>query len=242
MRIVKIGGSVIPHIHSFREYLNGDLYVHGASDYVDDICRRAGVEVRKYRSVSGLEFRHTPPEILEYYVMGVMWANKELVTYFQRNGIDAIGISGVDLGIVRARRKKLVKVIIDGKKKVLKDDHSGKIEEIDRKKIEALMHLGVPVIASLALGEENIPLNVDGDTLATRIAEVFDAKELIFLSDSAFLANGEIAERIPVDDVEQYMKHASGGMRRKLMMAKRAIESGVKCVAIQGLNGRTVIE
>ncbi len=241
MRIVKIGGGVIPHLDAFREYLKGDIYIHGASDYVDEICRRAGVEVKRFRSVSGIEFRYTPREVLEYYVMGVMWANKELVSYLHRIGINAIGISGVDLALIKAKRKRIVKIVDGGKKRVLRDDHSGKIEEIDKGVIKALMEIGVPVIASLALGEEYVPLNVDGDTLASKIAAAFHADELLFLSDSAFLKEGSVVPEIPVEKVEEYIEHSSGGMRRKLKMAEEAIRSGVGRVIIQGLNGRTVI-
>ncbi|MCD6275238.1 MAG: [LysW]-aminoadipate/[LysW]-glutamate kinase [Thermoplasmata archaeon] len=242
MRILKIGGGVISHLESLGEHIRGEIIVHGASDYVNALCHEAGVEIIRLKSVSGVEFRYTPLHILPYYIMGVMRANKEIVAYMQKIGRNAIGLSGVDGRIVEARRKSHIRVIINGKKRVIRDDYSGKIERINRELIEKIMELAIPVIGALAIGEENIPLNVDGDTLAVRIAEAFRADELIFLSETAFMRDGHVVERIRQEDLDEYIRMSHGGMRRKLMMIKESLNGGVEEVIIQGLNGRTVIE
>ncbi|USH00029.1 [LysW]-aminoadipate/[LysW]-glutamate kinase [Thermococcus argininiproducens] len=240
MNILKIGGSVLNKLEEFE--LKADLIVHGGSDYVDALCERLGIEIKKLTSPSGVEFRYTPKEVLEVYLMAVMKANKDIVTHLQSRGINAVGLSGLDFGIVKAKRKRIIKAVIDGKKVVIRDDYSGKIENIDTSTLIELMNLGIPVIAPIAMSETFEPLNVDGDKLAKEIALSLEADELTFLSDTAFLVNGEVVDRIRAEELEEFLPFAEGGMKRKLLMARTALEGGVKKVTIQGLNGRTVIE
>ena len=241
MKIIKIGGSVINNIVKFDEYLDANIYVHGGSDYVDYIFEKTGKMVKKLKSLSGVEFRYTPPDDLKYFIMGVMWANKEVVAYLQKKGINAIGLSGMDGRIVRAVRKRIIKALVDGKKKVIKDDMSGKIKSVDRDALINLVGIGTPVIAPIALGDDNQPLNVDADTLAMEIAKTLHASQLVFLTDTAFMVDGKVVNEIDIDTLEEYEKFAYGGMRRKIDMAVKARTSGVKEVIIQGLNGRTVV-
>lgn len=240
MRILKIGGSVLDKLEEFE--LKADLIVHGGSDYVDALCKRLGIEVKRLKSPSGVEFRYTPREVLEVYLMAVMKANKDIVAYLQSKGVSAIGLTGLDFGIVKAKRKRIIKAVVNGKKVVIRDDYSGKIESINADILIKLMSLGVPVVAPVAMGETFEPLNVDGDKLAREIALSLRADELTFLSDTAFLVNGKTVDRIKADELERFLPFAGGGMKRKLLMARDALKDGVKKVIIQGLNGRTVIE
>jgi len=240
MRILKIGGSVLDKLEEFE--LRADLIVHGGSDYVDVLCEGLGIEVKKLTSPSGVEFRYTPKEVLEVYLMAVMKANKDIVAYLQSKGINAIGLSGLDFGVVKAKRKRIIKAVIKGKRVVIRDDYSGKIESVDTDILIKLMGLGVPVIAPIAMSEAFEPLNVDGDKLAKEVALALRASELVFLSDTAFLVNGGVVDKIKADKLGEFLPFARGGMKRKLLMAGDALEGGVKKVIIQGLNGRTVIE
>ena len=240
MRILKIGGSVLDKLEEFE--LRADLIVHGGSDYVDALCERLGIEVKKLTSPSGVEFRYTPKEVLKVYLMAVMKANKDIVGYLQSKGINAIGLSGLDFGVVKAKRKKIIKAVIKGKRVVIRNDYSGKIESINTDILIKLMNFGVPVIAPIAMSKAFEPLNVDGDKLAKEIALNLKADELTFLSDTAFLVNGGVVDKIKADELEEFLPFARGGMKRKLLMARSALEGGVKKVIIQGLNGRTVIE
>ncbi len=239
MRVLKIGGGVARRLDLLD--LDGDVIVHGASDQVDELCKRLGIEIRRLVSPSGVEFRHTPDEVLEVYLMAAMKLNKEIVAHLQGRGMKAIGVSGMDLGIVRARRKRFVKAVVDGRKFVLRDDNSGIIEEVDSRRIRGLMNLGIPVIAPIAISEENRPLNIDGDRMATEIAVSLSADELVFLSDLPFLVDGRAVDRLSSSEVRGLLMHARGGMRRKLMMAEEALRRGVGMVVIRGLDGETVI-
>lgn len=110
-----------------------------------------------------MEFRYTPKEVLEIYLMAIMKANKRIVSLLQSRGINAIGLSGLDLGLIKAERKKLIKAVINGKKVAIRDDYSGIIREINVKALNELSKVGVPVIAPIAMSEAYEPLNIDGE-------------------------------------------------------------------------------
>ena len=228
MRVVKIGGAVLDRLEEFGGILEGDIITHGGSDYVDELSRRLGIEVKRLKSPSGVEFRYTPKEVLEIYLMGIMKANKRIVSLLQSRGINAIGLSGLDLGLIKAERKKLVKAMINGKKVAIRDDYSGIIREINVKALRKLSKLGVPVIAPIAMSEAYEPLNIDGDKLASAIALGLKADELVFLTDTAFLADGEIVEKIKINEMEEFLPFAKGGMKRKLLMAKNPLKAVLK--------------
>lgn len=241
MKVVKIGGAILDKISEFDEVLKADILVHGGSDYVDDLFERLNKETKMVKSVSGVEFRYTPKEDMEFFLMAMMKANKEIVSFLQQNKINAIGLSGLDYSLIKAKRKKLLKAIVNGKKKIIRDDQSGKISEINTKTIKNLKNHGFPVIAPIAMSESSEPLNIDGDKLAFRISKDIQANQLIFLTDTAFLVDNEIVDEIRISNLEEYEKHAKGGMKRKIMMAEKAIENGIEEVSIIGLNGKTVI-
>lgn len=242
MRVVKIGGAVLDNLERFEGAVVGDVIAHGGSDYVNELSEKMGIEVTWLKSPSGVEFRYTPKEVIEVYLMAIMKANKRIVSFLQSQGINAVGVSGLDLGLIKAERKKLVKAVINGKKVAIRDDYSGIIKEVNVEALKELIRIGVPVIAPIAMSETFEPLNIDGDKLAYEIALSLKAEELVFLTDTAFLVDGEIVRSIKTNKIEEFMPFAGGGMKRKLLMAKKSVESGIKKVIIQGFNGRTVIE
>ncbi|AEC51245.1 acetylglutamate/acetylaminoadipate kinase [Pyrococcus sp. NA2] len=243
MRVIKVGGSVLDNLDKLFDYsaFRSSIVVHGGSRYVDELARKLGVKIEKLTSPSGVTFRRTTREVLDIYIAAIMKANTKLVSFLRERGIEAIGVSGVK-DIIIGRRKKLVKALINGKVMAIRDDYSGIIKEVNVNALKNYLKVGVPVIAPIAYDPmENVPLNVDGDKVAYHVALAMGAKELLFISDTAFLVNDTVVNRIPVDEVDDYLRYASGGMKKKLMMAKKAVEGGVKKVVIQGLNGRTVI-
>lgn len=243
MQVVKIGGSVIGMLEKVWYENGASIIVHGGSRYVDELSRKMGVKVERLTSPSGITFRRTTREVIDIYVAALIKANKDIVKFLEGRGINAIGLTGFEGELVVGRRKKLIKAVINGKVVAIRDDYSGVIEGINIRTLRRHMKIGIPVIASIAYDPvENIPLNIDGDKLAKEIALSLRAGELVFLSDTAFLAGGDVVSKIKADELEEFLPFAKGGMKRKLLMARDALEGGVKRVIIRGLNGRTVIE
>jgi hypothetical protein len=127
---VKIGGSLLAEGVEETE-LASDIeriasshnlvIVHGGGKDVTRICERIGKKPIFVTSPEGFRSRYTDLETLEIYVMVMAGkVNKELVAYLRRRGLNAIGLSGVDAGILKAERKKKL-VIIDerGRKRII---------------------------------------------------------------------------------------------------------------------------
>ncbi|MEE9116619.1 MAG: [LysW]-aminoadipate kinase, partial [Thermoplasmata archaeon] len=128
-------------------------------------------------------------------------------------------------------------IIEDGKKKVLRGDYTGRIESVNVDVLKTLLDRGkMPVIAPIAISHENEAVNVDGDRAAAAIAGALHADTLIFLSNVSGLMDldsGRLIDRITVDDS---MNYAKGRMRKKMLGAKEALESGIRRVILSDAN------
>ena len=118
--------------------------------------------------------------------------NKTLVATLQRLGCNALGLSGVDGRLLQARRKNALRVVENGRQRVVRDDYSGQLEIANGGLLRLLLEAGyTPVVAPLALGSEGEPLNVDGDRVAALLARTVCAETLVILS------NGRVAGGFP---------------------------------------------
>ena len=241
--VVKIGGSVsegysktlVDDVKALSEG-RGVVLVHGGGRVVDELCERMGVKRRVYTSVSGFKTRITDRETLE--LMKMVFAgkvNKEIVSELVRNGVKAVGLSGVDGGLVRARRKKAIRVVDErGRKLLIRDDLSGKPVSVNVELLKGLLDMGyIPVIAPLGIGEEGLILNMDGDRVAARIAGELGSRTLVLLTDvEGVYLDGELLTEAYLPELDEVMASVGGGMKRKLLAAKEALQMGVREVVI----------
>lgn len=226
-RVLKIGGraQADPELASaIRAATTSDhiVVVHGGGDEVSSLQRRLGLTPR----FSGGR-RVTTREDLELVQMVLSGsANKRLVASLVSEDVRAVGISGEDDGLLRARattRETLGEV--------------GAPTRVDARLLELLMGNDiVPVISPLARDEvTGLPLNVNGDDAAAAIAVAVSADELVLVADvPGVVADGIV---LPDLDVEQAVAlidngTARDGMAAKLQAARRAVELGVARVRI----------
>ena len=186
--------------------------------------------------------------------------NKMIVEKMQQININAIGLSGIDGRLIEGKKKKSLKVIENGKKKILRGDMSGMIEKINHSLIELLLQNGyIPVITPPAISYEGEAINVDGDRCAGQIAVSVKADQLIILSNIPGLLKDPLDEsslikNIKIEDIDYNIQnYAKGRMKKKLLGAQEAINGGVKKVILgdaridnsisAALNGKgTIIE
>jgi acetylglutamate/LysW-gamma-L-alpha-aminoadipate kinase len=240
MIVVKVGGAEGIDIQNVINDLAGYdqfVLVHGCSSLVNKMSEEAGHPPRMVTSVSGYTSRFTDKRTMDIFEMANFRINADIVSSFQELGIDAVGLAGVDGGVLRARRKDAIKIIEDGKKKVLRGDYTGKIESVNVEVLRSLLDEGrLPVVAPIAVSHENEAVNVDGDRAAAAIAGAVQADTLIFLSNVPGLMdleNDRLIDRITVDDS---MNYAEGRMRKKILGAKEALESGIQRVILSNAN------
>ncbi|MEM2767712.1 MAG: [LysW]-aminoadipate/[LysW]-glutamate kinase, partial [Candidatus Bathyarchaeia archaeon] len=187
--VVKIGGNVAVEIASsgliedLKNVLseNKVILVHGGGDEVTEVASKLGKEQKFVVSPEGFRSRYTDKETVEIYAMVIVGKiNKQIVSILQSKGVPAVGLSGVDGSLIKADRKKRIIVVDEqGRKRVIDGGYTGKITEVNVSLINFLMDKGyVPVIAPLAIGEEFEFLNVDADRTAACIAGALRADRL----------------------------------------------------------------
>lgn len=208
------------------------VLVHGGGPEISDMLRRVGKESR---FVGGL--RYTDAETMEIVQMVLAGkVNKDLVRHLQQSGGRALGLCGLDGGMIRA--KKLVETDMDL-------GLVGDIVSVDVAPIaDALAGGYIPVIATMAAGGNGEVYNINADTAAARIAAALRAEKLMLLTDTRGLLRDRADEStlipfVNVSDVPDLVRQGiiSGGMIPKVDCCVEAVRRGVGSASI--IDGRS---
>lgn len=241
MIVIKIGGAAglnLDAICADIATLTGQgqpvILVHGGSAETNEISTRLGKPPRFVTAASGFTSRYTDRDTLEIFAMVTAGKiNTLLVERLQKAGVNAFGLSGVDGRVMVARRKEAIRIVENGRKIMLRDDYTGKIETVNSGLLEVLVGQGlVPVIAPLAISPEGDALNVDADRAAAMVAGAVKAEKLVILTNVPGLLRNypdesTLISRLPVQGLEQALSFAEGRMKKKVLGASEALELGV---------------
>ncbi len=246
MIVIKVGGSAGIDYDALSDNLatlwhaeKRLVLVHGGSDETNRLAEALGHPPRFVTSPSGYTSRYTDRRTLEIFEMVYCGtANKGLVERLQGRGVNALGLSGLDGKLLQGKRKAAIRIIENGRQKVLRDDWTGTVESVNVSLLQMLLDAGyMPVIAPLASSEKGEPLNVDGDRAAAAIAVALHAETLLLLSNvpgllRAFPDESSLIPHIPRADVEAYLEYAEGRMKKKVLGAAEAVGEGVGRVVL----------
>ena len=233
VKVVKIGGNELDRPVWVAECaralasIGPAVIVHGGGQAVSAWSQRLGLPVEKK---DGL--RVTTPEIAQIVEMvlgGPM--NRLMVTALRAAGLDAIGLCGVDGGLLTAQQ------IENGTL-----GEVGEIVNVRASLLQSLLLAGLtPVVAPVApaLAAPNRPLNVNADQAAAAIAAALEAQELLFVSDvPGVTVDGVTQPTLAAAEIETMIEGgvATGGMAAKLRAAAQALGAGVRAVRIGDLD------
>jgi len=215
------------------------VLVHGGSAEANALGESVGYPPRFVTSPSGFTSRYTDRQTLEIFAMAVNGkVNTLLVEQLQSLGINALGLSGVDGRLMQAQRKASIRIIENGKKKILRDDFTGKIEQVNAGLIETLLVGGyTPVVAPMAVSENGEALNVDADRAAAMIAAALNVDTLLLLTAvpgllKDFPDEGSLIKTLSQAQLEGAIDIAQGRMKKKVLGAGEALKGGVGQVII----------
>lgn len=179
--------------------------------------------------------RYTDRETIEIMAMACAGRrNMAIVEALQRRGVRAIGLSGVDGGLLQGPRKATVTVVEAERRVVLRDNLSGKVTQVNTHLLHLLLAGGyLPVISPPALSFDGETINVDGDRAAAAVASALDAEALVLLTDVPGLlrdrANlASVVDSVPFEAIDDAMALAHGSMKKKIMGAREAVAAGVQ--------------
>jgi [amino group carrier protein]-L-2-aminoadipate 6-kinase len=215
------------------------VLVHGGSAEANALGEAVGYPPRFITSPSGYTSRYTDRRTLEIFAMAVNGkVNTLLVEQLQMLGVNALGLSGVDGRLMAATRKDTIQSVENGKRKIIRDDYTGKIETINAGLLSTLLDGGyLPVLAPLAVSAAGEALNVDADRAAAMVAAALKAGSLILLTAvpglmRSFPDESTLLPTIPQQKLEEALSFAEGRMKKKVLGAQEALQGGVGKVII----------
>ena len=241
MIIVKMGGAqgvnlgaVCQDVAALIGQGEALVFVHGGSNETNELSEKLGVTPRFITTVTGFTSRYTDRKTLEIFSMATAKINMILVEQLQKAGVNAIGLSGVDGRLLCAKRNEAIKIVENGKRLVIRDDFTGKIDQVNAGLLQSLLAAGLtPVIQPLAISEAGDALNVDADRAAAMIAGAMKAQQLILLTNvpgllRSFPDESTLIAHIDRGDANSALNLAEGRMKKKVLGAIEALDLGVE--------------
>jgi len=214
------------------------VLLHGANAKRDDLAARLGIEVKRLVSVSGVASVESDDDLIDLMMMSYAGLqNKRIVELLQIRGVNAVGLCGLDGGLVRGRRNQGIRVR-RGEKTLIVRDRSGKGEAVNGSLLRLLIDNGyAPVVTVPILDETNRAVNTENDDLLPLFQGEIGAETVVLLlEEKGFLRDGSdpgsFVPQMNRDDLEQWEKTATGRIKRKLRGIQKLLEAGVPRVII----------
>ena len=241
--VIKFGGNAMtdPELHeSFARDVvlmklvgMNPIVVHGGGPQIGKLLDRLGIESR---FVGGMRVTNEETVDVVEMVLGAS-VNKEIVDSIHRNGGRAVGITGKDGELIRARA-------LSSNHRVTGSEDIGLVGEVESIDTDILTMLGesdyIPVIAPVAGSVDGNTYNINADLVAGKLAEVLSAEKLILLTNVTGLldADGKTLTGLSTQRVDELIDQAviTGGMLPKVQCAMDAVKAGVASAHI--IDGR----
>ena len=204
------------------------VIVHGGGPQITSYLEKMGI---KSEFVDGMRVTdENSIDMIEMVLGGSI--NKEIVNLITSHGGRAIGLSGKDGGLIRAK-----KMVVEGKNKKFDFKNTGMVSSIDPSVINLLEATRfIPVIAPIGIGEDYKTYNINADIVAGKIAKILQAGKYIVLTNTAgiFDDKGNLVKSMNADQVRDFINDEviSSGMLPKVESALEAVSSGVENVQI----------
>jgi acetylglutamate kinase len=214
------------------------VVVHGGGPKISNLLARLG---KSSQFVDGMRVTDSETmDVVEMVLGGLV--NKEIVNLINQQGGRAVGLTGKDGALIRARKILLTRSAPEAQEPEIIDlGHVGEVEWIDPGIVEMLIRGNfIPVIAPVGVGEDGCSYNINADLVAGKLAQVLKAEKLILLTNTRGVLDksGTLLSGLAVREVEGLIADGtiSGGMIPKVRCAVDALQGGVKSAHI--LDGR----
>lgn len=248
--VVKCGGSasldpkaVCADISELSAAGHKVVLVHGGSAEIERLAARLKVPMRRLTSTEGLSARYTDSATLEVVSLALAGiVQPRLVSELLSGGTPAVGLTGVQGALIRARRRKAQRALVRARQVIIRGDQSGHITDVNTKLLYTLIDAGfVPVISPPVLGEDSSVLNADADRVAAAVAGALRASALILLTGApGVLADPADPQSVlPICPVPRDGPPPlrDDGIGVKLLAARDALVAGVPTVLIASGSG-----
>jgi acetylglutamate kinase len=215
------------------------VVVHGGGPQIGDLLKQLGKETR---FIDGMRVTDSETMDVVQMVLGGL-VNKDIVNLINQFGGRAVGLTGKDGGLIRAKRMTITRKGPELEAPEIIDlGHVGEVAGIDPAVVRMLdQGAFIPVVAPIGVGEDGASYNINADLVAGKMATVLGAEKLILLTNTRGVLDGEerLLTGLGVRDIEALIEDGTihGGMLPKIRCALDALQSGVRTAHI--IDGRT---
>lgn len=237
--VVKFGGNAMvdPLLHeSFARDVvlmklvgMNPVVVHGGGPQIGALLAKLNIQTE---FVDGMRVTDAQTmDVVEMVLGGSV--NKEIVSSINRNGGKAIGVTGKDGQMIRARKLTVTRYSPElDVSEILDIGHVGEVDQIDTEVLQVILGSNfIPVIAPIGVGDDGSTYNINADLVAGKLAQVMQAEKLMLLTNVAGLLDkqGHILTGLTTVQVDGLIADGtiSGGMLPKIRCALDAVRSGV---------------
>ncbi|OZB55875.1 MAG: acetylglutamate kinase [Halothiobacillus sp. 14-56-357] len=214
------------------------VVVHGGGPQINQLLEKLG---KQGEFIQGMRVTDRETMDVVQMVLGGL-VNKDIVALINRHGGRAVGLTGRDAGLVRARKLKVSRQTAEMlEPEIIDIGHVGEVASIDPSILNLLESKDfIPVVAPIGVGEDGEAYNINADVVASKIAQVLGAEKLLLLTNTAGVLDkeGKLLTGLSARDVEALIENGTiyGGMLPKIDFALDAVRGGVKTVQI--IDGR----
>ncbi|MBL7685781.1 MAG: acetylglutamate kinase [Deltaproteobacteria bacterium] len=214
------------------------IVVHGGGPQIGQVLQKMGIESKFHRGIRITD--EQTMDVVEMVLVGKV--NKEIVALINRLGGRAVGLSGKDGDLIRAKKLPKEKVTFDQKVHEIIDlGRVGNVTEVNGSILKLLEgDKFIPVIAPVGVTENGEALNINADLVAGALASALQAEKLVLLTDVEGVKNGEgqLISKLGIHEIKPLIQSEviKGGMIPKVECCAKAISSGVKTAHI--IDGR----
>lgn len=206
------------------------IVVHGGGPQIGDLLNKLNIESN---FVDGMRVTDSQTmDVVEMVLGGAV--NKQIVSLINRNGGQAIGVTGKDGNLIQAKKLTVTRKTPEVQTSEIIDiGHVGEVKSVNRSVIDVLVNSDfIPVIAPIGVGPDGASYNINADLVAGKVAEVLQAEKLMLLTNVAGLQDkaGKVLTGLTTSRVDELIADGTiyGGMLPKIRCALDAVKSGVK--------------
>ncbi|WP_097459147.1 acetylglutamate kinase [Mangrovitalea sediminis] len=238
--VIKYGGNAMENEDLKRSFARdivlmklvgiNPVVVHGGGPQIGDLLKRLNINSH---FIDGMRVTDAETmDVVEMVLGGLV--NKEIVSLINQHGGLAIGMTGKDANLIRARKLEVVKRSPEmTKPEIIDIGHVGTVDRVNTDAIDMLVRSDViPVIAPIGVGADGASYNINADLVAGKVAEALKAEKLILLTNVAGLQNreGKVLTGLTASQVNDLIDDGTihGGMLPKIRCALEAVEGGVR--------------
>lgn len=206
------------------------IVVHGGGPQIGELLNKLNIESK---FIDGMRVTDSDTMDVVEMVLGAN-VNKSIVNLLNQHGGSAVGITGKDARLIKAKKLHLEKVTDDVKRPEIIDiGHVGEVESINTDILDLLTQGNfIPVIAPIGVDDEGNSYNINADFVAGKLAEVLKAEKLMLLTNVAGLLDkeGKVLTGLTTQQVDELIEDGTiyGGMLPKIGCALDAVKAGVK--------------